>query len=109
MYLYKKLYLSDSLRKKRRRVCWNLKHNRGQLDVYVVSLSKGDDLFDIFHSANLKQKGFPRKDLYILGIAKGREEALKLCTRMVEDFHRKYDIMQFKRLFFMREEKNFRR
>ena len=109
MYFYKRLYVSDSLKKSRRKVCWNLKHNRGQADIYVISLAAGKDLFDVFHCAVLQQKEFPRKELRVMGIAGGREEALKLCSRMVSDFHAKYDILRFKELFPVREEKNFRR
>lgn len=109
MFFYKKLYVSDSLVSRTKKVCWNLKHNRGQLDIYVIALSKGDDLFDIFHCGLLKQKSFPRKELHVMGIANGYEEAVDLSVRMVSDFHDQYGIMQFKEEFFKQEENNFRR
>lgn len=109
MFFYKKLYVSDSLRKTYKKVCWNLKHNRGQLDIYVIALSMGNDLFDIFHCANMKQKNFNRNDLHIIGIAKGYDEAVELTSRIVSDYHHKYGIMHFKEQFLQKEIKNFRR
>ena len=109
MYFYKKMYVDDALKKNRRKVCWNLKHNKGQLDVYVISLAAGNDLFDIFHCSVLKQKAFPREKVYILGIAKGYENAVLLSTKMVQDFSTKYNSVFFKQKFVEQELQEFKR
>lgn len=108
MYFYKNLYVDETI-KNRRRVCWNLKHNRGQLSIYVISVAYGNDLFDIFHCATLKQKGYPREKLCVMGIAASYEAAVKLCAQMVQDLSARFGTYQFKSLFLEEERANFHR
>jgi len=109
MYFYKKLYVDDTIKKKTKSICWKLKHNSGQLDIYVISLACGNDLFDIFHCANLKQKSFPRENLYVVGIAKGYDNAVLLAKDMVMDLYQKYNTIHFKESFMKAEADCFRR
>lgn len=109
MYFYNNLFVSPSLRGKSGKIRWNIKHNRGQLNIYIISLCQGNDLFDIFHCAQLKEKCFPREELRIIGIAGGYEEAIQLSSEIVVYFHKKYGITNFKDSFLENEIDNFRR
>lgn len=108
MYFYKKLYTDETTYKKRGRICRNLKTGRGQLSVYVISVAKGKELFDIFHAATLKQKGYPKDELIILGIASSYDSAVAIGARMFEDLYQKYGLT-FKETFLREEQDMFRR
>ncbi len=59
------------------------------VSIYLIALaSNPENLFDIFHAAHLKERGFYRRDLFIVGIASGYEEALEMVRRMIEDIYR---------------------
>jgi hypothetical protein len=89
MRFYKKLYTCPKLRKSKAKVVWKLKTGRPQPLVYVIALAKNDDLFEIYHSALLKQKYFRKKENapYILGVALGYNEAVDLITEMIMEVY----------------------
>lgn len=84
---YKELYISPSLKKKQKRVMWKLRTGRPQPSIYIVSLAKNNDLFEIYHSGMLKQKYYKEKANapYIIGIASGYGGAVDLVTCMLQD------------------------
>ena len=83
--------------------------NAGQLGIYLVCLNNGPDQFDIIHTAVLKQKRYPKKDIYLLGIAKGWESAAMLSAALYEYFRKKYGKDYFKEELNADKEKLFRR
>ena len=97
MYFYRDMYCDETLKAKKKRILRKLRMNAGQWSVYTISLASGNDLFDIMHCANFKQKHYDRTNLYILGIASSYQEATKLVQEMVIDFSQKYDTFQFKK------------
>ena len=109
MYFYKKLYLTDNLKKKKNRICWNIKHNKGQINVYVIAVAYGKDLFEIYHAATLMQKGYPKDQVYIMGFASSNEEAIDLLTNIVEDFMEQYGTIYFKEAFLKEKDKLFKK
>ncbi len=54
------------------KIKWKLLTGRGQLGIYLISLSRTSDQLDIFHCALLKQKYFDKKALQVVGIAEGQ-------------------------------------
>jgi hypothetical protein len=88
MKFYKKLYIGESI-KKPRRVIWKLRTHAGQLNIYVITAAEGSDQLEFYHSAFLKQKYYRKHPPYIIGIAGGREEALKIVEQItVECYER---------------------
>ena len=86
MKCYKPLYMGESIEKKKRKVIWKINHNVLQPNIYLIILStNGKDNFKIIPSALFLQKFYPKDDGYILGIAKGTDEATALVGRMVDD------------------------
>ena len=96
MYFYKKMYCDEKLQKKKKRIQRKLRMNMRQLSVYTISLAYGNDLFDIMHCANFKQKAYDRKNLYIIGIASSYESALVLVQDMIQNFYKMYGTYDFK-------------
>lgn len=108
MYFYKQLYTDEKTTKKQAKICRRLRMGIGQLKVYVIAVGHGDDLFEIYHAATLKQKGFPREDVVIMGLACEYASAVELATQMFQDLYSKYGLY-FKQTFLNQEQDMFRR
>lgn len=92
MKWYKPLYFSESLNTEliQRKVIFRLTHNVLQPDIYLIVLAEnGKDNFRILSSAHLLQKNYPKDDLLVIGISRGKEEAFSLVERMVTDVYQK--------------------
>lgn len=61
MRFCRKLYMSPSLDKKRRKILWKLRTGRPQPFVYIIALANNDDLLEIYHSGMLKQNYYKKK------------------------------------------------
>lgn len=86
MKWYEKLYVGESIKGKEKKIKWKINHNAGLFSVYVISLaSNPNNLLDIIHTTDLMQKGYPKKDIRIIGIAKGKEEAMELVKRIIQE------------------------
>jgi hypothetical protein len=99
MKWYDQLYVGDSIASKVNRIKWKINHNAGTVSIYVVTLaSNPDNLLDIIPARELMQKGYPKKDLMIIGIAKGYNEALLVVQRVIEDTYRKTNDVNVRRV-----------
>lgn len=100
MRFNRKLYISPSLKEKRRKIMWKLRTGRPQPFIYIIALARNDDLLEIYHSGILKQKYYKRKENtpYIVGIAGGYNGAVELVMSIIEDvFHSTggYDVKSY--------------
>jgi hypothetical protein len=85
---YKRLYVGDSLTGKEDKVIRKIRQNALQPGVYVIVLAdNGKDNFRIISSLELLQKGYPKEDLTVIGIAKGKEEAFLLVGKIIQDIY----------------------
>ena len=55
MRFYKKLYISPSLRKKKRQIVWKLKMGKAVPFVYVITLAEQNDLMNIYQNQLLEK------------------------------------------------------
>lgn len=86
MRWYRKLYVSEAIGDKAGRIKWKISHNAGTVSVYVIAFaSNPDNLLDIIPAWQLMQKGYPKKDLKIIGLAKGYDDAIALVQQIVEE------------------------
>lgn len=95
---YKKLYVSPSLKKKKKMLIYKIKTGKIVPNLYVITLAKGDDLLEFYQSFQLKQPYFKEHMPYIVGLADGYEEAVKLVETILLDAYEKtgsYDIRKF--------------
>ena len=100
MHFCKGLYISPSIKDKRKKIMWKLRTGRPQPMIYVISLAKNSDLLEIYHSGMLKQKYYKKKENmpYIVGLAAGYEQAVSLVTEILEDVFQRtggYDVKGF--------------
>ena len=84
MRFLKEMYVGEGIKNKKK-VMWKLKHGAGMLDVYVISLSNGNDQLDCMKCSYFKQKAIRDSVGTIVGLAKGYSEAQKLMITMIED------------------------
>lgn len=96
---YKKLYVGDIARGKKHMMIGKIRFRRFQKDAYLITLaSNGNNLLDIYPSYVLLQKAYKDKDLFVVGLACGYEEALEVTRRVVEDVYQNtggFDVRAF--------------
>ena len=89
MKIVKKLYVGDSARKEKRKILRGLEKKELQPFVYVITLPVSEHgVLDIIPAFTLKYPFFftgDGKELSIVGIAKGRDEAIDLTVKIVMD------------------------
>ena len=77
---YRNLYLGDNARKAKYKTFGLIRKNRFTIDTYII---------DIYSANVLKQPHFKNKSdrnkVYVVGLAKGRNEALELVRCIVDD------------------------
>lgn len=89
MIWYDKLYVGESIVHKTKKIKWKIMHNAGQIGIYVITLaSNKQNLLDIIPSYELMQRGYPKRDMVIVGLAKGYDEAVEVAASIVDEVYR---------------------
>ncbi len=89
MKWYDDLYVGESIIHKTNKIKWKILHNAGQIRIYVITLASNDkNLLDIIPSQELMQKGYPKKDLYVVGLAKEYDEAVEVAASIIDEVYR---------------------
>jgi len=84
----KNLYVTEKISKKKDIIIRKANRGAGMFRVYFVSLASNEEnLFDIFHSAHIKQHTFYQQNPFVVGIASGYEDALELVQRIIHDIY----------------------
>ena len=89
----KRLYISPSLDKKRRKIMWKLRTGRPQPCVYIIALAK-IGIYWKFITVVYSNRNTIRKKAnapYIVGIAAGYSGAVDLVIDMVEDVYQEME------------------
>lgn len=82
MKYYKNLYISEGLEKKKEKVIKRIDAGKIQLGLYLILLPEcAHNQLEIVSSKYLRQPGYPKKDRFVVGIAKSYDEAVD----MIED------------------------
>lgn len=85
MKFYKHLYIGETV-KNSGMVKWKLKANAGLFGIFVITLAEGTDQLEIYDAAFLKQKRHRKFwPPYIIGIANGQEEAVKMVEQIASE------------------------
>ena len=80
---YHNLYVSECWQKKKGKIVKRLKENKLQPQVYVITLSQGEqNQLEFFSSVLLKQSIFEHSKLFVIGI-----EAVFLVEEIVQDVY----------------------
>ena len=92
MKWYKKLYLGENAEKSRYKVFGRIRMNKFSFNTYLIVLpSNKENLLDIISANMLLQPYFKKKinldKIYVVGLAKGREEALYLVRDIIDEVY----------------------
>ena len=90
MKWYEDLYVGDSIAGKAIRIMWKINHHHaGTVSIYVIAFaSNRKNLLDIIPAWELMQKSYPgKKEMQIIGLAKGYAEALELVRSIIEEVY----------------------
>ena len=80
MKWYEDLYVGDSIADKANRIKWKINHHAGTVSIYVIAFAS--------NRQNLLEKFYPgKKQMQIIGLAKGYAEALELVRSIIEEVY----------------------
>ena len=89
MRYYKHLYLAEGIRKKEK-VIRKLEKNQLQMNIHIITLSQNEeDQLEIYNSMILLQPEFPHDDFFVVGIAKGYEDAVEMVEEIAQEVYNK--------------------
>lgn len=81
-----RLYVGEKAEPHKKTIVKKIKNNKVQLGIYVLALPvNNENVMDIYPAQVLMQKHFRKSNQLIVGIAKGRDEALELMMQMITD------------------------
>ena len=90
MRWYKELYIGETLRNDAALVQAEVRAFLPPPEIYLICLStNGVDLLDITPTVALKQIGAKNRTWDIIGMARGKDEAVKLAAAIIEDVWKK--------------------
>lgn len=82
---YKKLYVGDNAKKKKKQLIRKISMGAGVLDVYLITFATNpQNQLDIFSANELKQKARRRNCPMIVGLCLGRWEAMEMVEMLVQ-------------------------
>lgn len=87
MEWYRNLYLGEAAEKKKYKFYRKI-NKRRLLNAYVVALpSGGENVLDIYRYMELLQKHYTKQNIFIVGLACGKDEAMELAARIIGEVY----------------------
>lgn len=92
MKWYRELYLGERAREDKYKILGKVVKSRFQADTFLIMLpSNPANVLDVVPAVYLNQPHFNNKfyknEIYVVGIAKGRDEALELVRSIVDEVY----------------------
>ena len=87
---YENLYMGAKAKRRRFAIIQDIREKKSGAGVYVITPpSNGNNILDIYPAAVLFQEYYDRKNLMILGVADGYQDAVELTGRIVSEMYEK--------------------
>lgn len=100
MKWYRPLYLGDNAKEKKYRLITGVRLRRRQHNVYVIVLAEnGKNLLEIYPSFVLLQDYYRRRELEVVGIACGYQEACQVVRQIIDDVYQQTGSFDVKAVF----------
>lgn len=78
------IYIGDSLKKKKDKIIATIDKGELTFGIYCIAFaSNQNNLFDIYNAKELSYSHYKKTVIHILGLAKGKEEAISLVESML--------------------------
>lgn len=92
MKWYRKLYLGDNAKDAKYKTIGKVRTGKFQNNTYLITLAANpNNLLDIYSANFLLQPDFKKanvtEDVYVIGIAKGKEEAFEVVKNIISDVY----------------------
>lgn len=85
---YKNLYTDELAKKKEEKLKKTLEKGKVSIGVYVISLATNrDNLFDIIGANELLFRHYKNNDIYVVGLAYGKENAIMVVQNIIEEIY----------------------
>lgn len=95
-----RLYVGDKLKKKREKAIKSINSQKPTVGIYCITFaSHPDNLFDIMDANELMFPHYQRLDVFIVGLAKGKDEAVGLVQNMLMEIYQKTGDFKVKAYF----------
>lgn len=95
MLWYKHLYVGEKARKHRFSIIQNIRRNKLQADIYVITpASNGNNLLDIYPTVCFLHPHYKEQEMLVVGIAEGYNEALEVAALIVNEMYQKTGAFQ---------------
>ncbi|MDF2510992.1 MAG: hypothetical protein K0S04_858 [Herbinix sp.] len=94
-----RLFVGDKMEKKKEKVMASINNREAAFGVYCVAFaSNPHNLFDILEANELLFPHYKKVNVHIVGLAKGREEAIDLVQAMILEVYQntgKFDVRNY--------------
>lgn len=88
MRYYKHLYIGEGLKKKKRKILAKLEKRKFLPGIHLIVLCEGEkNQLEIFDYNQTLQKDYPRRDYFVVGIAKGFDEAAEILEEIAKNVY----------------------
>ena len=89
MRYYKHLYLADGIKKKEK-IIRKLEEKKLQMNIHIITLARNEkNQLEIYDSMVFLQPNFPHDDLFVVGLAKGYEDAVEMVEEIAREVYNK--------------------
>ena len=88
MRYYRHLYMGESLKKKKKKIISKIEKGKFQLDICLLVLSDTEkNQLEIIDPNLFLQKNYPRREYFVVGIAKSFDEALEILEEITKNVY----------------------
>ena len=103
---YYDLYLGEKIAKKKNKLIYKIKDGKFTPSTYVIALPRNRrDILETFPAEILKQKYYKKANIFVVGLAKGNEEANQVMLDIIQDCWRETDTVNVRDFILDREAK----
>lgn len=90
MKFYKNLYLGVGLEKKKEKIIEKLETGKYPLTLYILTLAQTEEnQLEFYSTLMLRQKLIADKDVFVVGLATGYEDALYMVEEITREVYEK--------------------
>ncbi len=86
---YDNLYMDHVIEKKRNKIKKKIHEGKATINTYCITFASNErNLFDILDANELRFSYYKKKEIYILGLAFGKENAIAVMVSMIEEIYK---------------------
>ncbi len=101
MIWYDDLFIGEGITPRKKKRIIRMTEKRSIFNgAWLLALSSGPDgLIDIIPARELKQRGYPQRDMLVIGLARDRDDAMELAGEIIGSFYKARGDFRLKEFF----------